>query len=273
MRHARTRQTSLLLTMAVVLLALLAAAPVAVAADGENLPPVVSNGSVGPTALPHLGGEVAISVHVADDHDAIARVFAQVFGWDTSYQYVALTPTGGDTYGGRVVIGPNFGDDPVSYWIVVSAEDTGGLLSEDATTEIAVEGQPQFDEAPVVSDPSVEPRELPATGGAVTIGVTATDNRGIVEALAVVALPGGGTATVALEPIGFSRFEGTFALPPNRGTTPQQYAIEIFAYDEAAGSDMADGGTVTVAASRCPPRMPASAASKARCGRLPAGIG
>jgi hypothetical protein len=273
MPQARSRQTSLLLTMAAVLLALLAVSPVAVAAEGENLPPVVSNGSVGPTSLPYLGGEVTISVDVADDHDEIARVFAQVFGWDTSYQYVALTPTGGDTYAGSVVIPPNYTDSPVSYWIIVNAQDTNGVLSEDNTTEISVEAQPQFDEAPVVSDPSVEPRELAATGGTVTIGITATDNRGIVEALAVVALPGGGTAAVTLEPISFSRFEGTFAVPPNRSTTPQQYAIEILAYDEGAQSDMADGGTVTVAASRCPPRMPAWAASKARCGRAPARIG
>ena len=75
---------------------------------------------------------------------------------------------------------------------------------------------------------------------------------------------------MTLEPIGFTRFEGALAVPPNRARTPQQYAIEIFAYDEGAQSDMADGGTVTVAASRCPPRMPAWAASRARCGRASA---
>jgi len=268
-----TKWTSFLLTIVVGLLALLALSAVATADEAENLPPVVTGGSIGPTSLPQLGGEVTISVNVTDDHDDIAQVFVQVFGWDTSYQYVALTPTGGDSYGGSVVIGPNYTDGPVSYWLIVSAEDTSGLLSDDHTTEISVDAQPPFDEAPVVSDPSVEPRELPATGGTVTIGVTASDNRGIFEALAVVALPGGGTASVTLEPISFSRFEGTFALPPNRTATPQQYAIEIFAYDEGAQSAMADGGTVTVAASRCPPRMPAWAQSKARCGRVPARTG
>jgi hypothetical protein len=265
-----SRSASMTLAMVAALVALLAGSSLAVAAHGENLPPVVSNSSVGPTSLPFGGGEVAISVDVADDHDEIARVFVQVFGWDTSYQYVELTPTGDGTFGGTVVIPPNYTDSPVNYWLIVSAQDADELLSDDDTTEISVEAQPQFDEPPVVSDPSVEPRELPASGGMVTIGVTATDNRGIVEALAVVALPGGATVTVTLEPISFTRFEGTVTLPPNRGATPQQYAIEIFAYDEGAQSDVADGGTVTVAASRCPPRMPAWAASKARCGRAPA---
>jgi hypothetical protein len=273
MSHARTRQASFVLTMAVVLLALLAASPAAVADHGENLPPVVSNGVVGPTSLPYLGGEVTISVDVADDHDEITRVFAQVFGWDTSYQYAALTPTDGDTYGGSVVIPPNFTDGPVTYWVAVGAEDGNGLYSADHDTEISVDAQPQFDEPPAVSDPSVEPRELPASGGTVTIGVTATDNRGVAEALAVVALPGGETATVALEPISSSRFEGTFAVPPNRTRTPQQYAIEMRAYDDIGQPGTADGGTVTVAASRCPPRMPAWAAARARCGRLPARSG
>jgi hypothetical protein len=124
---------------AAVLLTLLAAAPVAVATDGENLPPVISS-SVNPTSLPYVGGEVMISVHVRDDHNDIARVYAQLFGWDTSYQYVALTPTGGNTYGGSVVIGPNATGNPVNYWLIASVEDTSGFYAED-TTEITVAAQ------------------------------------------------------------------------------------------------------------------------------------
>jgi hypothetical protein len=142
MPQPRIGRTSFLLTMTAVLLALLAVPPVAVAADAENLPPVVAHSSISPTSLPYVGGEVTISVDVADDHDDIARAFAQLFGWDTSYQYVALAPTGGDSYGGSVVIGPNYTDSPVSYWLIVSAEDTNGLFSDDNTTEISVAGQP-----------------------------------------------------------------------------------------------------------------------------------
>ena len=139
MPRPRIRQRSFLLATAAVL-TLLVVAPVAVAADGENLPPVISS-SVSPTSLSHVGGEVTISVRVRDDHDDVARVYAQLFGWDTSYQYVPLTPTGESTYGGSAVIGPNPTDSPVSYWLIVSAEDASGLYSED-TTEITVDGQP-----------------------------------------------------------------------------------------------------------------------------------
>jgi hypothetical protein len=270
MPRARTsRATSFPLTLAAVLLALLVVAPVAAAADGEDLPPVVSNGSVSPSSLPYLGGTVTIAADVVDD-EGVAAVYAEVVGWDGAYQAVALAPTGGDAYSASVSVGPNFTDSPVSHTVTVVATDASGLTSSEGIGEIAVDGQPQFDEAPVVSDPAVEPRELSAAGGTVTIGVTAFDNRGIVEALAVVALPGGGVAVVTLEPISSSRFEGTFAVPPNAGTTPRQYAIEVYAYDEHAQSDMADAGVVTVAASRCPPRMPAWAAERARCGRAAA---
>ena len=141
MPRPRARQASLLLTTAAVLLTLLAVAPVAVAADGQNLPPVISASSVRPTSLTYVGGAITVSVRITDDHDDLALVYAQLFGWDTSYQYVALTPTGGDTYGGSAVIGPNSTDGPVSYWLIVSAEDASGLYSEE-TTEITVDGQP-----------------------------------------------------------------------------------------------------------------------------------
>jgi hypothetical protein len=141
MPRPRARQAWFLLTTTVVLLTLLSVAPLAVAADEENLPPVISAGGVRPTSLPSAGGEVTISVRITDDHDDLALVYAQLFGWDTSYQYVPLAPTGGDTYGGSAVIGPNPTVGPVSYWLIVSAEDGSGLYAED-TTEITVAGPP-----------------------------------------------------------------------------------------------------------------------------------
>lgn len=254
--------------LALLALAVLAAPPVAGAAEpGEDAPPVVSNGSVVPSSLPYLGGTVTISADVADV-DGVTSVYAELSGSDGSYQAVTLSPAGGDAYSGTAAIGPNFTDTPASHGVSIVAEDVNGHSTSEGIGEISVDAEPQFDEAPIASDPSVEPRELPAAGGAVTIGVTATDNRGISEVGATVSLPGGGSAAVTLEPISSSRFEGTYVVPPNTGTTPQQYAIEITAYDDIGQPGTVGAGTVTVAAaSRCPRRMPPWAAAKARCGR------
>lgn len=261
----------LLLATAAAFAAMLAPAAlpsVAGAAEpGEDAPPVVSNGSILPASLPYLGGTVTIAADVADV-DGVALVSAELLGSDGSYQAVALTPAGGDAYSGTAAIGPNFTDSPVSHAVQIIAEDANGLQTTESIGEVSVDAQPQFDEAPIASDPSVAPRELPSSGGTVAIGVTATDNRGISEVVATVGLPDGGSAAVTLEPISSSRFEGTFTAPPNAGATPQQYAIEVTAYDDIGQPGTVDAGIVTVAAAdRCPRRMPPWAAAKARCGR------
>ncbi len=240
-----------------VLLALLASSVAlpggAVAQEpGEDNPPLVSNGTVTPSSLPYLGGTVAISVDAVDDF-GITMVYADVLGPDGSPLSVQLIPSGVTTYSGTVAIPPNFTDSAASYSVNVQASDTNGATTTEFAGEIQVDAQPQFDEAPVASDPSVEPRELPAAGGAVTIGATATDNRGISEVYATVTLPGGGTVAVPLEPVSAIRFEGVFTAPANTGTTAEQYAIEITALDDIGQPGSVDAGTVTVA-----PRPPQS---------------
>lgn len=250
---SRFRTPSLsLLRMAAVLVALLAAL-VAMpdrsgAADGpgEDTPPIVSNGVIDPSSLPYLGGSVTISADAVDDV-GVTMMYADVMGSDGSGQSVQLIQSGEQTYTGMVSIGPNFTDSPMSYAVSVQASDTNGATDTVTIGEIQVDAAPQFDEPPTVWDPSVEPRELPAAGGVVTIEANASDLRGISEALAAITLPDGGSVAVPLEPISASRFSGTFTAPPNTGTTAQQYAIEIIAYDDIGQPGSVDGGIVTVA--------------------------
>lgn len=152
----------------------------------------------------------------------------------------------------------------------MQASDTNGALTIELIGDVQVAAQPQFDEAPAVSDPSVEPRELPASGGTVTIGVSASDNRGISSVEAAIVLPDGGSVAVPLEPISSSRFEATFTAPVNSGTTPQQYAIQAVAYDDIGQWDSVDAGIVTVAAQPVtrPGRRPARCRLAPPCRRV-----
>lgn len=211
----------------------------------ENEPPTIVSASVSPATLPHQGGTVTVSAVVVDDV-GVSSVYAEVVGPDST-RYIELASSDGSTFTGQVVIGPNFTDSSVNYSVFVGAEDTNGETAYEGAGDIEVDAQPQFDEAPAVSDPSVEPRELPSVGGPVTIEVTATDNRGISEAYAEVTLPDGGGAYVPLEPISASRFRGFFDVPANTTAESEQYSFLLTALDDIGQSGSVDGGVVTVA--------------------------
>ncbi|HEY6779471.1 MAG TPA: hypothetical protein VI111_00870 [Thermoleophilaceae bacterium] len=208
--------------------------------------PIVSNGTVTPSSLPYLGGVVAISADAVDDF-GITMVYAEVLGPDGGPQSVQLIQSGPTTYSGSVAIPPNFTDSVASYSVNVQASDTNGATDTQPAGEVSVDAQPQFDEAPIVSDPTVQPRALPTTGGPVTIRANASDNRGVSEVYATITLPDGGSATVPLEPISSSQFEGVYSAPANTGTTAKQYAIEITALDDIGQPGSVDAGFVSVA--------------------------
>ncbi|HEX6688602.1 MAG TPA: hypothetical protein VF085_08060 [Solirubrobacterales bacterium] len=216
-------------------------------AIGEDSPPVISNGILTPGILSYEGGSVSIGTDVVDDI-GVAMVYAEVIGSDGTLYSVGMSPTGGSSYSAGIDIPPNFSEGEVSYSVWVWASDTSEAFSSELIGDIQVPAPPQFDEAPVVSDPSVQPRQLPAAGGTVTIKVTATDNRSVSEVYATTALPGGGSAQVPLEPISASRFEGVFTVPPNAGATAAQYGIGITALDDIGQPGSIDAGSVSVAA-------------------------
>lgn len=240
-RHYCLAALFLVLSMALLV------APDRSAADepAEDNPPVISNGILTPGIVSFEGGVVSIGVDVTDDF-GLSSVFAEVIGSDGTYFSTGMDPTGGNSYSASVGIPANLSEGEVSYSVYVSASDTNGALSSELIGEIQVPPPPQFDEAPNVSDPSVQPRELPAAGGPVTIQATASDNRSVSEVYATVAIPGGGSTQVQLEPISFSRFEGVFTAPPNTGATAAQYGIEITALDDIGQPGSVDAGSITV---------------------------
>jgi hypothetical protein len=216
-------------------------------AAAEDAPPVVSNATISPSgSLPYTGGNVSVSADVVDDV-GVAQVYTVVTAQDGTVQAFEMLPTGPTSFSTSVQIPANYRDETFDYTFVVQAVDTNGVQSEAPAGEIQLDAQPQFDERPAVSDPSVSPRSLPAGGGPVTIEATATDNRSISEVYAVVTLPGGGTATVPLEPISFSRFSGVFNAPASTHATAEQYGVQITALDDIGQSDTIDAGTFSVA--------------------------
>jgi hypothetical protein len=233
-------------------LAFLAVGPALAAAQADdNEPPVVFNGKATPGSLPYQGGTVTISVDATDDV-GVASVGATMYGSDGGFQSVQLIYTGGTSYSATVALGPNYTDSSVNYSLEIMAMDAEDGSTLEFFNGVDIDAQPQFDELPAVSDPSVAPRSLPAAGGVVTIQATATDNRGISDVYARVTAPGGGTTDVPLEGISSSRFEGTYTAPANTGLTSSQYAISITATDDIGQQDSIDAGNVTVATNQAP---------------------
>jgi hypothetical protein len=135
---------------------------------------------------------------------------------------------------------------PVSYGVEIQAYDTNGAFVATSIGEVQVEAAPQFDEFPYVNEPLLTPPFLPVTGGTVTISAEAGDNRSISAVFAAIALPGGGSTEVPLQPVSFSRYEGTFAVPANPGPLAAEYLVEIAAQDDIGQETRVSAGTITV---------------------------
>jgi hypothetical protein len=251
MTHSTTiglKRHGLAVLLAMLLLTGLLASPqrVGAAEPGEDSPPTISNWILTPGILSFEGGEVSIGADVVDDIGVVSA-YAEVIGSDGTYYSVQMTPTGVTSYSASVDIPPNFSEGEIGYSVYVSASDTNGAYVSELVGDIQVPAPPQFDESPTVSDPSVEPRQLPAAGGSVVIQATASDNRSVSYVYATVALPGGGSTEVPLEAISSSRFEGVFTAPPNAGTTTLQYGIQITALDDIGQPGSVDAGVFSVA--------------------------
>jgi hypothetical protein len=239
MPGARTIRWSLL-SLAAAAALLVAPAP---AGAADETPPAISNAVVSPSGLPFTGGTVTITATVTDDV-GVAAVHADIYG--PFVASVVLLPTGPSTYSGTYGVGANGTPEPVGYQVTISAFDTTGNSAEAPAGDIQVDGEPQFDELPAVSDPFVAPRTLTSAGGPVAIAATATDNRSVNEVYATVTRAGAVPQHVTLDPISSSRFEGVFTAPPNTTAAAVQYAVAITAVDDAGQSSSVDAGTVSV---------------------------
>ena len=223
--------------------ALVALAPPAVA----NIAPEVSDGTVTPTSLPYTGGQVTVSAFVRDiEGGFVDFVYVEVTDPFGTGSGPALSNAGEEWFG-FVEVPPNFSTEPVTYSYTVVARDSEGAEGRGFAGEVQVAGAPPFDEAPIVSDPSVVPRDLKSTGGPVKLAVSASDVGGIIDTYADVTRPGGTPTRVTLEAVSATRFEGVFTAPPNAGTGTVQYAVQMIAVDTAGQSASVDGGVIRVA--------------------------
>jgi hypothetical protein len=218
----------------------------------EDNPPVISAGAVSPSGLSYEGGSVQLSAEVVDDF-GLSMVYAQIYAPDGTTQMIQLFQGDQNTYYGTLEVPPNYSGTEVSYGVEVQAWDTNGAYVASLIGGVQVEATPQFDEAPYVTEPTLTPPFLPATGGTATIGVEAGDNRSISTVFATIALPGGGgTTEVPLLPVGFNRYEGNFTAPANPGPLGAEYVVEIIAQDDIGQETRVNAGILTVESSPTP---------------------
>jgi hypothetical protein len=232
------------IVFAVVLIAPLFTFPTVALA--EDTYPVIHSVTVSPGSLGHQGGQITITVDATDDV-GISAVSASTYSPDGAIGSVDLHPSGASSYSGTFLIPANYTDSPVQWGIEAWVTDTQGASTSYISGGVEVAAQPQFDEPPVVSDPSVTPRELPNTGGQVTIAITASDLRGISSVYAAVKRPDGTTDAVELLGVSSSRFEGIYTAPSNSGTTPLAYTVSAAAADDIGQETWVDAGSFTVA--------------------------
>jgi hypothetical protein len=200
---------------------------------------------VTPGSLPHTGGWVEITADVTDE-DGVEAVNVELRGSDGSSFGVLMTGFG-DHYVGSVELPANFWELPNQYSVWISAGDDSGAFSSEQIGDVTVEAAPPFDEAPYVSDPAVEPRELPATGGTVRFKATATDNLDVAEVFATVSMPGGGTTQVQMQQVDANRYEGALSLTANPTGSLREYGVTVTAGDYAGLSSSVDAGMFTMA--------------------------
>jgi Abnormal spindle-like microcephaly-assoc'd, ASPM-SPD-2-Hydin len=179
--------------------------------------------------------------------------YAQIYRPDASGETIQLYEGYKDNYFATLEVPPNYSDSPVEHVVEVQAYDSNGAYSASLIGGVQVEGQPQFDEAPYVTNAELNPSFLPASGGTVTISADAGDNRGLAGAFATVALPGGGSIEVPMNPTSSSHFEGTYDVPANSGPLAAEYVVEVVAQDDIGQEGRGSAGIITVEAPPPPP--------------------
>lgn len=220
----------------------------------EDNPPLILGGDVSPSSLSHEGGSVQISAEIVDDI-GLFMTYVQIYRPDSSTELMPLYGGYEGHYFSTLEVPPNYSDTPVEYGVEVQVTDTGGAYVATLIGGVQVEGRPQFDEPPYVTNAELNPTYLPAGGGTVTISADAGDNRGLTGLFATVALPGGGSVEVPMNPTSSSHFEGIYEVPANSGPLAAEYPVEVVAQDDAGQQGRAIAGTITVAA---PPPVPST---------------
>jgi hypothetical protein len=186
-----------------------------------------------------------VSITVTDD-DPIDVVGATIYYAAGGSDSATLTEDGG-VWSGTLDVPANFTDEAVNHSVEVSATDAEGGNTTELVGWIDVEGQPQFDEPPIVSESTATPTSLPSAGGEVTIGTRATDTGGVSEVNAVVEDEDGATWDVTLEGTDADHYAGTWTAPANTTTDPRTYSITVYASDSIGQQTSQTTDPVTVA--------------------------
>lgn len=232
---------------------LLAAGPAAAEEPGiEDNPPYIAGGELSPSSLSYEGGSVQIRAEIFDDR-GLYMTYAQIYRPDASSETIQLFEGYKDNYFATLEVPPNYSDSPVEYGVEVQTYDSNGAYSASLIGAVQVEGQPQFDEAPYVTNAELNPSYLQSEGGTVTISADAGDNRGLAGLYATVALPGGGSVEVPMNATSSSHFEGTYEVPANAGPLAAEYLVEVVAQDDIGQEGRGTAGTITVAPPPPPP--------------------
>lgn len=229
------------------LVALLVSADRAAAEEPEVVdePPAIAAGELSPSSLSYEGGNVQIRAEVVDDF-GVSMVYATVYGSDGSWQSFQLFEGYANNYFGTLEVPANFEESSRSYGVEIQVWDTINNYVSTTIGSVEVEGRPQFDEPPYVSEGTLTPSFLPAEGGTVTIAADAYDTRSLSAVYATVALPGGGSTEVPLYGVSSSHFEGTFTAPANSGPLAAEYLVEVVAEDDIGQQGRLSPGTIVV---------------------------
>ena len=165
------------------------AGDVTVAAESsDNEPPVLSDFFATPSILGYEGGSVELEVK-AIDPDGIDTVGATVHlagGDDLDVPLSVEDPSSPDTYSGEVDIPGNATDHSLTHTVELAARDARGAEASEIMGEIIVWPEVLDEESPHVFDPDLDPGTLPASGGLVSMSVSATDNVGVTQVQAKV---------------------------------------------------------------------------------------
>lgn len=232
---------------------LLLAGPAAADESGiEDNPPSVLGGEVSPSSLSYEGGNVQIRAEIVDDF-GLFMTYVQIYRPDGSTELIQLFEGYEHNYFATLEVPPNSSDQPVEYGVEVQAYDTNGAYVASLIGGVQEEAAPQFDESPYVTNAELNPSYLSSEGGTVTISADAGDNRGLAGLFATVALPGGGSVEVPMNPTSSSHFEGTYEVPANTGPLAAEYLVEVVAQDDIGQEGRGLAGTITVAAPSPPP--------------------
>lgn len=240
---------------ALVLLAALALAlPAAAAAcgeeGGEDTGPLIPWATATPSSLPFSGGTITVTAKVEDDC-GVQQVYGEIFSSEGGFFPFQMLPSedinsNARIYRAEFAAPANYQEWAVSYQTNISAEDTNGAFEYAFAGETEVEAAPQFDEPPYVTEATLTPRNLPHTGGRVTIGADISDTRSVSYAFAIVTTPSEKQIEVPLEPVSWLHYEGHFKAPSNPGTGHPTYSVRVYGQDDIGQETSESAGTFTV---------------------------